>query len=181
MSTDPRLARILENISERSLPPVQDWQPDRTGVVDIRILSDGGWLYQGTPINRHRMVQLFSTVLRVDDDGETYLVTPQERLRIQVDEAPFTAVLMEVRGAPEATTLLFTTNVGDKVVADTAHPIVVEYEEPEGEPKPFILVRDRLRALISRSVFIELAEHVEQREGTLGVLSRDCFMPLYHA
>lgn len=181
MSTDPHLARILEDISERTLPPVQDWQPSRTGVVDIRILSNGDWLYGGTPIHRHRMVQLFSTVLRADEDGETYLVTPHERLQIQVDEAPFTAVSMELHGTPEANALVFTTNVGDKVVADAAHPIEVEYDEPDGEPKPFILVRDRLRALISRSVFIELAEHVEEREGSLGVLSCDCFMPLYRA
>ena len=179
MNDDTRLAAIHDALSERALPPVQDWRPERTADVAIRIAADGQWYHDGRPIRRARMIRLFSTVLRVDDDGETYLVTPQERLRITVDDAPFTAVAVERHGAPDAPALAFTTNVGERVVADAEHPIVVEYADPDAEPRPYLVVRARLRALISRAVFLELAEHVEERgDGMLGVVSRDTFMPL---
>lgn len=175
---DARLAAIHDAIAARALPPVHDWHPTRTADVAIRIAADGQWYHEGRPIRRERMVRLFSSVLRVDDDGETYLVTPQERLRIGVDDAPFTAVALERHGAPDATALAFTTNVGERVVADEAHPIVVEYADADADPRPYVVVRDRLRALISRAVFLELAEHAEERDGTFGVVSRGVFMPL---
>ena len=182
---DKRLAAIRDALDAdlgRALPPVHDWHPARTADVDIRIASDGRWYYGGTSIERARMVRLFSTVLRVDDEADgsssTYLVTPQERLRITVDDAPFTAVALEVHGTPEAQALVFTTNVGDRVVADADHPIEVEYAHPDADPRPYVLVRDRLRALISRAVFLELAELAEERDEALGVVSRGAFMPL---
>jgi len=181
---DSRLIAIHEAIGERALPPVHEWRPTVTQALDIRIASDGQWYHEGVPIRRERMVRLFSTVLRVDDDEETgepatYLVTPQLRLRIVVDDAPFTAVALERHGAPEATTLVFTTNVGERVVADAEHPIVVEYAHPDADPRPYVVVRDRLRALISRAVFIELAGHAgEGADGALGVVSRGTFMRL---
>ncbi len=172
------LRSIVEAISAQSLPPVQAWHPEKTRDVDIRIMRNGDWLYQGSRIERPRMVKLFSTVLRVDDDGDTYLVTPQERLRIVVEDAPFTAVLVERHGAPLAPTLVFTTNVGDQVIADADHPIQVEYAQADGEPAPYVQVRDRLRALISRSVFYQLADWSEERDGVLGVESSGQFMVL---
>lgn len=185
---DARLGAIHEALSghsasARSLPPVGDWHPTRTADIDIRIASDGQWYYRGTPIARARMVRLFSSVLRVDDDAttgtsSTYLVTPQERLRITVDDAPFTALALARRGTPEAPELVLTTNVGEHVVVDAEHPISVEYAHPGAEPRPYVRVRDRLRALISRAVFLELAELAEERDGTLGVLSHGVFMPL---
>jgi hypothetical protein len=173
MSESGQLETIATDVSARGLPPVDSWQPTRTGEIDIRIRRDGEWLYGGSPIHRKRMVRLFSTVLRVDDDNETYLVTPYERLRITVDDAPFTAVLLE-----QSSPLVFTTNVGDHVTADRAHPITVQYETPDAEPLPYVLVRDRLQALISRSVFIELANLAEERDGQWGVESCGFFMPL---
>jgi len=173
-----RLDAIQEAIAGQSLPPVHTWQPAHTSDVDIRILRNGDWLYQGSKIHRERMVRLFSSVLRRDNDGETYLVTPQERLRIQIDDAPFTAVLLERVGGPHAATLVFTTNVGDQVIADEAHPIVVEYASEDAEPAPYLVVRDRLRALITRAVFYQLADYSEQRNGQFGVESRGYFMPL---
>ena len=181
---DARLAALHDAISERALPPVHEWRPTETRDLDLRIARDGQWYHEGRPIRRERMVRLFSTVLRVDEDEatgrtETFLVTPQVRLRITVDDAPFTAVALERHGAPEAPALAFTTNVGERVVADAEHPITVEYADPGADPRPYVLVRDRLRALISRSVFIELADHVEEgADGTLGVVSRGTFMPL---
>ena len=172
-----RLAGILDEIAERSLPPVHAWRPERSAEIDIRIARDGTWWHEGRPIGRERMVRLFATVLRVEA-GRTWLVTPQVKLAIRVDDAPFTAVAMERHGAPEAPALVFTTNLGERVVADAEHPITVRYDEPGGEPSPYVEVRDGLLALISRSVFLELAELVEERGGELGVVSRGEFMAL---
>ncbi|MFK8078956.1 MAG: DUF1285 domain-containing protein [Granulosicoccus sp.] len=179
MSQKPlSLDRIADAIAAHALPPVHDWQPDSTRVVDIRIARNGDWFYQGSRIDRIRMVKLFSTVLRVDDDNHTYLVTPQERLRITVEDAPFTAVLVEQHGGPSDTTLVFTTNVDEKIIADADHPISVAYAEVGGEPSPYVLVRDRLQALISRSAFYQLADWAVIREGIAGVESSGVFMPL---
>ena len=171
------LAGILDDISARSLPPVHAWHPDRSAEIDIRIRRDGSWWHEGRRIERERMVRLFSTVLRVEG-GRTWLVTPQVRLAITVDDAPFTAVALERHGAPDAPALVFTTNLGDRVVADAGHPITVRYDEPGGEPSPYVEVRDGLLALISRPVFVELAGFAEERDGALGVVSRDAFMVL---
>ena len=175
---DNSLESIVELISSRSLPPVNDWHPSATRDIDMTIHRNGDWLYRGSLIERSRMVKLFSTVLRKDDDGQTYLVTPQERLRISVEDAPFTAVLVERHGAPQSKTLIFTTNVGDKVVADAEHPVLVEYKEPSGDPSPYVIVRDNLRALISRTVFYQLADWAEERDGHIGVESSGVFMRL---
>lgn len=170
----------MNALSERSLPPVHDWHPAKTRDVDIRISRNGDWFYQGSRIQRTRMVKLFSTVLRVDDD-QTYLVTPHEKLRIVVDDAPFTAVLVEKHGAPDATTLVFTTNIGEQVIADADHCIHVEYKTAGAEPSPYIVVRDSLRALISRSVFYQLADWAILQEGVIGIESSGVFMPLSEA
>lgn len=171
------LQRIMDDIATQSLPPVHEWQPATTRDVDIRIARNGDWFHDGTRIDRPRMVKLFSTVLRVDGN-DTYLVTPQERLRITVDDAPFTIVLAEQHGAPDAKTLVFTTNIGDRVLADEQHRLSVVYQHPDSEPKPYLHVRDKLQALVSRTVFYQLADWAEQREGVIGVESAGIFMPL---
>lgn len=174
------LSEVVDSISTGNLPPVHEWQPAVTRDIDIRIRRNGDWYYQGSQIQRPRMVKLFSSVLRMDDDQQTYLVTPQERLRITVDDAPFIAVLVDCYGESEARTLVFTTNVGDQVVADEDHPVSVEYENRQAEPSPYITVRHRLRALICRSAFYQMVEWAEERDGVLGVQSAGLFMPLYH-
>lgn len=174
------LAAIVDALSAPSLPPVQSWQPSVTRDIDMRIARNGDWFHEGSRIDRSRMVRLFSTVLRKDGD-ETYLVTPQERLRIEVEDAPFTAVLLEQREESGQPALVFTTNLGDTVVAGEAHPIQVRYQTPDSEPAPYVLVRDRLQALISRAVFLQLAELAQEQDGRLGVTSCHNFMPLDHA
>src|SRR5215831_8942630 len=100
----------------RGLPPVERWHPSHCGDIDIRIARDGTWFHMGTPIGRKELVRLFSTILR--KDGEDYvLVTPAEKMRITVEDAPFQAVLMEVEGSGRDQVLTFTTNVGDETVA----------------------------------------------------------------
>ena len=135
------------------------WNPAHCGEIDILIRADGVWMHEGSPIGRAELVRLFSTVLRKDPDGY-HLVTPGEKLRIQVEDAPFRAVRVD---RVENGDLAFTTDVGDVVVADADHPIRVE-AGADGQPAPCILVRAGLEARIARPVFYELVEMAE-REG----------------
>lgn len=159
--------------SPRALPPVHLWNPDSCGEIDIVIRPDGLWFHEGTPIGRPQLVQLFSTVLRRDDDGY-WLVTPVEKLKITVQDAPFTAVRVDRAG--EA--LAFQTNVGDRVEAGPDHPIRVEMDAATGEPRPYLHVRAGLEALIVRPVFYELVAMGERRGERLGVESNSAWFDL---
>lgn len=155
------------------------------GDFDMRIARDGTWFYRGTPINRKPLVRLFSTVLRRDENGDFWLVTPVERGRIEVEDAPFVAVEWEANGRDRGQVLRFRTNVDDWIEAGPEHPIRIALDPATGEPSPYILVRDNLEALILRSVFYQLVEHAtEHRDGDttyLGLWSKDSFFPLGEA
>ena len=159
---------LLAAARDRQLPPVRQWRPARTGDIDIRIASDGRWLHEGREIRRKRLVALFATVLRLDEDGFC-LVTPAEKLRIVVEDAPFIAVDMESDGTGAGRRLVFATNVGDSVLADAAHPI--EVRNPATAPRPYLEVRDGLKARIARSVFYRLVDLSDEINGQLTVWS----------
>jgi len=158
------------------LPPVHLWNPPNCGEIDIVIRKDGSWVHEGGVIGREALVRLFSTVLRKDADG-VYLVTPHEKLRITVEDAPFVAVRVDREG--EA--LRFLTNVGDQVEAGPEHPIRVQ-TDAAGEPRPYLTVRGGLEALITRPVFYELVELAEERSSAgaveLGVASNGAWFPI---
>lgn len=183
MSDDlPNLADIMTRLQDKKLPPVHLWEPEFCGDIDIRLARDGTWYYMGSPIGRKRMVKLFSTVLRRDEDGKHYLVTPVEKLGITVDDAPFVAVEANLYGEGEDQTIVFRTNVDDEVIADKDHPIRVEIDPVTGEPSPYVLVRDRLEALIARPVFYQLVDAgVERQSGGrtyLGIWSKGIFFEI---
>lgn len=141
----------------KGLPPVEKWEPDFCGDLDMEIKADGTWFYMGTPIGRPQLVRLFSTVLRKDADGKTYLVTPVEKIGIRVEDAHFIAVEMNVTGTGAEQALTFRTNVGDVVEAGAEHPLRFVIEDVTGGLKPYLLVRGRLEALVSRAVMYDLA------------------------
>ena len=177
MVVDPdSLLRVLKENRSGSLPPVHLWNPGCVQDIDLRIGRDGTWFYQESPIRRLEMVKLFSTILRRDEEG-FYLVTPSEKVSAKVDLAPFIAVKMEHIVESTGPALAFQTNVGDVVVVDCHHPLWVN--QGERGPLPFVRVRDRLDALLGRSVFYELAESGTSRtlEGRemVGVNSRGKF------
>ena len=150
----------------------------------IRILRDGTWLYNGTPIKRHNLVKLFSTVLRKDENGGYWLVTPYEKGRILVDDAPFTAVAMTATGAGREQILRFRTNVDDTVEAGPDHPLRVAEDPETGAPAPYIRVRDNLEALITRAVYYDLVRLCEEsaaEKGLYGVWSHGKFHPVGRA
>ena len=163
------VAAAAKQAPGRGLPPVHLWNPAHSGEIDIVIKRDGRWIHEGAPIGREALVRLFSTILRKDPDG-FHLVTPVEKLRITVEDAPFIATQVDREGEG----LRFVTNVGDEVVAGPDNPIRVEVAA-DGEPRPYVHVRRGLEALISRPVFYELVEMAEERSTpdgpTLGVTS----------
>jgi hypothetical protein len=142
----------------KGAPPVHLWNPPHCGEIDIRIGRDGRWLHDGAPITRDALVRLFSTVLRKDADG-FYLVTPVEKLKIVVEDAPFIAVQVESGGG----VLRFLTNLGEWIEAGPDHPIRVETDAVSGEPAPYVHVRGGLEARMTRPVFYELVEIAAQR------------------
>ena len=167
---------------EPTVAPLWDFDPNSCSEFSIRIGRDGTWFYQDSPIRRKSLCKLFSSVLRRDAAGNFYLVTPAEQGRIEVEDAPFTAVEVIAAGAGDDRTITFRTNLDHMVTADRAHPIRVAENIVTGEPAPYVLVRDGLEALILRPQFYELVEMAEEREqdGTtvLGVWSAGAFFPL---
>ncbi|TPL09623.1 DUF1285 domain-containing protein [Mesorhizobium sp. B2-4-14] len=168
--TDATEARGLEALIARAAragkgaAPVERWNPDFCGDLDIEIKADGTWFYLGTPIGRMPLVQLFSSVLRKDADGRTYLVTPVEKVGIRVADAPFIAVEMDVSGRGGEQIITFRTNLGDVVEAGPGRPLRFVDEDETGGLKPYVLVRGRLEALVARSVMYELVGHGEEVE-----------------
>ena len=138
--------------------------PQMCGDIDIRIARDGTWHYLGSPIGRKRLVKLFASVLKRDESGDFWLITPAEMCRIKVDDAPFTAVEMTVQQESHGQDLIFRSNIDEIVTAGPDHPIRVEIDSETGEPSPYIGVRDGLDALIVRSVFYDLVEIGEERD-----------------
>jgi len=166
------VAKAAKQAPGRGLPPVHLWNPAHSGEIDIVIARDGSWIHEGRKIEREALVRLFSTILRKDPDG-VWLVTPVEKLKIAVEDAPFVAVRVDRDGGA----LRFTTNVGDTVEAGPDNPIRVE-TGPDGEPRPYVHVRRGLEALIARPVFYELAEMAEARGDVLGLTSGGQWFPL---
>lgn len=165
------LESLLKVQGGKGLPPVDKWNPPYCGDIGMRIRGDGVWFYQGSPIGRKPLVRLFSTVLRKDEDGKTYLVTPVEKIDVAVDDAPFLAVEMQVEGEGRDQVLTFRTNVDDVVRCGPAHPLRFAVEAAAGGLKPYLLVRGRLEALLTRALYYDLVELATEEDGQLVVWS----------
>ncbi len=160
--------------------PVHLWNPPDCGDIDMRIAADGTWFYCGSPVGRAPLVQLFASILR--RDGNRYvLVTPVEKVGIQVDDAPFLAVEMQVEGDGGDWRLIFRTNVEDVIAVDERHPLRFEKGAAEGL-KPYVRVRGGLWARVKRALFYDLVElgTIEswRDEDWFGVRSSGLFFPM---
>ncbi|MES0880768.1 DUF1285 domain-containing protein [Roseibium sp. SCP14] len=156
------------NSADWSPPPVDRWNPPFCGDLDIRIARDGTWYYLGSPINREALVKLFASVLRKDEDGRHYLVTPVEKVGITVDDAPLLAVEMAIAGEGGSQVLTVRTNLGDLVAVGDEHPLRFEKEPVSDGLKPYVLVRGRLEARFTRALTYQLAEMLEELDGANG-------------
>mgnify|MGYP005666174467 FL=1 len=166
MSDDPVNLKGIETIysfsksNKKSLPPIEKWNPPFCGDIDMTISKSGKWYYMGSEIKRPAMVKLFSSILRLESDNSYYLVTPVEKVRIQVEDAPFVAVAITKEQSEGMNTVTFRTNLNDEIVLSKENPLSIEIKKND-EPSPYITVRNNLRALISRSVFYELVDLAE--------------------
>jgi hypothetical protein len=173
------LEALIKAQAGKGLPPVESWNPPYCGDIGLRIRADGVWLYRDSPIARPALVKLFASVLRRDADGRHYLVTPAEKIDVAVDDAPFLAVEMEARGGGPSQRLIFRTNVDDIVTAGPDHPLRFASEPGTGGLKPYLLVRGRLEALITRALSYDLVELAADEESRgLGLWSDGTFFPL---
>ena len=173
------LAELQELIDLRRLPPVDKWNPERCGHSDMRIARDGTWYHQGSPIRRPAMARLFSTILRREPDGSHVLVTPVEKLEIEVDSTAFRAIEMHSEGERRERRVAFRLDSGDAVILGPDHPLTIV--EDEHGPSPRLLVRHGLEAELSRPVYYELAD-LALAEGNepAGIWSDGAFFPLEH-
>jgi uncharacterized protein len=173
------LEALIRAQAAKGSAPVEQWDPPYCGDIGMRIRADGTWLYRDSPVGRAALVKLFAGVLRKDADGRHYLVTPAEKIDVAVDDAPFLAVEMEVRGAGTSQSLIFRTNIDDVVTAGPEHPLRFAVEPDNGGLKPYLLVRGRLEALVTRTLSYDLVEIAAAGEGRgLGVWSGGAFFPM---
>ena len=161
-ATDNLFESLKSLQAGRRLPPVERWHPSREGRIDIRICRDGTWLHEGRPFTRTALVRLFATVLRREGD-RYFLVTPGEKLAIEVEDAPFVAVDFVYRGGGAGREIGFRTNTDDVVFAGRGHAVWIE--EGTGGPRPYVHVRSGLNALIARSMYYPLMELAEEEGG----------------
>src|SRR5690606_11577315 len=147
------LADIARAVEERRLPPIEDWKPTETADSAMCIRADGIWLHEGRPIARPAMVRAFSTLLVRDSDGRHWLVTPECRQSIEVEDAAFVAVDMQARDG----VLAFRLNTDELVVAGPQHPLRAAGDP--AAPAIYLAVRHGCEARLDRSTWLQLAEH----------------------
>ncbi len=157
----PDLTNLSKDAKAGGKPPVGiTLRPGQVlcGDIDMYIDSQARWHYQGSPINRVELVKLFSTVLRRDQDGEHWLITPAEICKIDVIDAPFLAVELMSVGAGENRAISFRTNIDQTVIMNEDHPLRIEIDAVSAEPAPYIALDHGLEAKLSRAVFYELVD-----------------------
>ena len=159
----PEIARAVE---ERRLPPVTSWNPAETADSGMRIAADGTWYHDGQPIRRPAMVRAFASLLMRDADGRHWLVTPQCRQSIEVEDAAFIAVDVQCKGDA----LAFRLDCDELVLAGPEHPLRAS-GDPEA-PAIYLAVRHACEARLSRSTWLQLVELADFDGKQLTVTSR---------
>lgn len=174
------LAEVAQALADKRLPPVEQWHPTHCGPSDMRIARDGTWYHQGSPITRPAMVRLFATILRREGDGSYVLVTPGEKLDIEVEDAPFVAIELKSEGHGRDRRLAFGLNTGELVAAGPGNALRFEARPTVGsrdDVHPYLHVRGGLDALVARPVYYELAD-LAMSDDLGGVWSNGAFFPM---
>lgn len=171
------LSELQQLVEQRRLPPVEEWDPADCGHSGIRIARDGTWYHGGRPIGRPAIVRLFSTILRRERDGTHLLVTPVEKLEVDVDCTAFRAVEMKHEGSGKKRRVALALDSGDALIVGRDHPLTI-VDGGHG-PSPRVAVRHGLEAELSRPVYYELADiALAEGEDPAGVWSDGCFFAL---
>lgn len=144
------------------IPPVELWDPPYCGEMDLQIKANGDWFYAGTIFKRQALVKLLSSVLKKEQD-DYFLVTPVEKIKITVEDAPFVLTQWRWQDKNE-TTMIVSNNVGNEFVLNAKHPMIIN---TSGEL--YVNVRRNLFAKVHRNVYYQwadLAEEVVTEKGT---------------
>ena len=149
-------------------PPLHLWHPDLSGDIDIQIKADGSWYHEGEKISREAIVRLFASILRREDDGEYYLVTPAEKWRISVDIHPLLVTDVSWGEGGKQGTVQATLNTGKTLDIDQQHPLFLE---PAMDNIAAIKLPHGLAALFSRNAWYRLVDMAEHRQGHVVVVS----------
>jgi hypothetical protein len=166
------LQAIVPNAKgKRQLPPVESWNPEHCADIGLEIRKDGSWWHEGTRFQREKLVDLFATILRKDEDGSTYLVTPYEKVIVHVETAPFLGVRLDRAVENGVQVIVVTTNLGDTVEIGAKHPLRVETDAETGGPSPFVLIRGGLEAKLTRAAFYELVDYADIEGDRMSVTS----------
>ena len=172
---------IKKYIKESEPAPVHLWNPPYCGELDIRITRDGNWHYNKSPIGRKRLVKLFSNILKKEGDFY-YLVTPVEKIKIQVDDAPFLIVDIESKTVNGTQEITFLTNTENEFSLGLKNPLRILFKNHTQEPSPYVVVRKNLEGLIDRKTFYRLIEksdfHSHKGASWLGIWSQNVFFPI---
>lgn len=145
--------------------PVHLWDPPFCGDMDLRIKHDGSWHYMGTPIGRQALVKLFASVLKKEDD-KYYLVTPVEKIGIQVEDVPFIITSWK----QQDNLIIFTTGQGEECVVSEQNPVELRLDSTSHQRLPYVLVRSNLYARLHQNVYYQLVELGEERKLSNGEL-----------
>ena len=186
MPTAPDLNDLMSQLialrdvhsNERGLPPVELWNPPVCADIGMEIRTDGSWWHEGARITRQPLIDLFATVLRKDADGQTWLVTPGEKIIVHVQDAHFLGTRVDQVETSLGTAIALTTNVGDLVAIGPEHPLRVVIDAETGAPRPYVTVRGHLEARILRAPFYELVGLSQERDGQFEIISQGVAYPL---
>ncbi|MXZ80588.1 MAG: DUF1285 domain-containing protein [Gammaproteobacteria bacterium] len=157
MEAEAKPDSLFEQLEPLRRWPIHQWSPAQTDDIGLYIDRSGKWYYRGSEIARRRMVKLFASLLRMED-AEYFLITPKIRYRVRVEECPFLAVDIQTEGQGDGLCIHFRTNMDDVVRVDREHPLTVELNPEAGTVLPTVLVRNGLRAKLTRAVYYSLAE-----------------------
>jgi hypothetical protein len=156
----------------RGPAPVEAWNPPLCADIGMKITADGCWWHDGSRITRQPLIDLFARVLRKDADGQTYLVTPVEKVVVEVEDSAFVGVRVDQAQTDLGTACVLTTNLGEYVVLGAGHELRVVHDPITQAPRPYVRVRGRLEARILRAPFYEMVEWSEARDGRLWLMSQ---------
>ena len=158
MSLDNLFAQLDGHLcgEEKKGPPVDLWNPAYCGEIDLQIKQNGDWFYMGTPFKRLSLVKLFASVLK-KEDSEYFLVTPVEKVKIQVEDSPFLITRWEWKDEQPHSELLLATNLGDEFVLNEQHPLRLD-----SEGNIYITVRRNLEAKVHRNVYYQWVEAAKE-------------------
>lgn len=151
------LNRLIAELEKHQHAPTEKWNPPYCGEIPIRIDGDGRWYYQGSEIKRQALIKLFASVL-VKEGDDYFLVTPAEKVKISVDDAPFMIVDWEQRTEDGESLLLLRTNIGDTLVLSSEHPLQIK------DGVPYVVMPRELEAKVHRNVFYQWVSIAQARE-----------------